>query len=152
MISQTVEYALQAMSSLGSPDGEATTSETIARATRVPQRYLSKVMRELVRAELVKSFRGPHGGFVLARDAQSITLLDIVNAVDPIRRISGCRLEDSTQPRLCPLHQCLDDALAHMEQRFRSTTLASVLSAMHSTRSCRALFAPQAEAPAREPP
>lgn len=150
MISQTIEYALRAMNNLASLEGAATTSETIAKATRVPQAYLSKVMRDLVRADLVRSFRGPHGGFVLAREAGSITLLDIVNAVDPIRRISACPLTNPRHAVLCPLHQCLDDCLAHMEERFRSTTLVSVVSATHGSPDCRALLAPAPKLDTRE--
>ncbi len=150
MISQTIEYALRAMNNLASLKGAATTSEAIARATRVPQAYLSKIMRDLVLADLVRSFRGPHGGFVLARDAGTITLLDIVNAVDPIRRISACPLEDPRHADLCPLHQCLDDCLGHMEERFRSTTLGSVLSATHGATDCRALLAPSQKLDTRE--
>ncbi|MFM9995654.1 MAG: RrF2 family transcriptional regulator [Phycisphaerales bacterium] len=150
MISQTVEYALRAMSYLASLGGTATTSEAIARSTHVPQGYLSKIMRDLVRADLVRSFRGPHGGFVLARDAESITLLDIVSAVDPIRRIAGCPLADPQHAKPCPLHRCLDDALAHMEQRFRSTTLGSVLSTIREAGDCRGLSAPLATGPEKE--
>ena len=106
--------------------------------------------RDLVRADLVKSFRGPHGGFMLARDARSITLLDIVNAVDPIRRIDGCPLEDPRYANLCPLHQCLDDALAHMEQRLRSTTLGCVLGTLREAGSCRSLLSGSPQMPSRE--
>lgn len=127
MISQTIEYALRAMSSLASLKGVATTNEAIATATRIPQAYLSKIMRDLVRADLVRSFRGPHGGFVLAREPDAITLLDIVNAVDPIRRATGCPFEESPDVGPCPLHRCLNEVLAHMEERLRSTLLASVL-------------------------
>lgn len=142
MISQTVEYALRAMCSLASLSGAFATCGDIARATRVPRGYLSKIMSDLVRADLVRSCRGPHGGFVLARDAATITLLDIVNAVDPIRRIAGCPLEDPRHHALCPLHRCLDDAFASMEQRFRSTTLASVLTTFREVSERGALEAP----------
>ena len=147
MISQTIEYALRAMNNLAALGGAATTSEAIATATRIPQAYLSKVMRDLVRAELVKSFRGPRGGFVLARDADSITLLDIVNAVDPIRRMASCPLEDPRHAELCPLHRCLDDVLAHMEQQFRITSLGSVLSMTHGPCACRGPAGSSKEAP-----
>lgn len=142
MISQTIEYALRAMSNLASLGGASATCGQIARATRVPRGYLSKIMSDLVRADLVRSFRGPHGGFVLARDAHTITLLDIVNAVDPIRRIAGCPLEDPPHAALCPLHRCLDDAFASMEQRFRTTTLASVLTTIRQANGCRTLLGP----------
>ncbi|MBL8762751.1 MAG: Rrf2 family transcriptional regulator [Phycisphaerae bacterium] len=144
MISQTIEYALRAMSSLASLRGVASTSEAIATATSIPRAYLSKVMRDLVRAELVRSFRGPHGGFKLAREADAITLLDIVNAVDPIRRAAGCPLEDPLHSGRCPLRRCLDDAVELMEDRLRSTSLGSVLSGLDRTRDHRTHKAPPA--------
>jgi Rrf2 family protein len=147
MVSQTVEYALRAMSHLASLRGVAATCQTISAATRVPQGYLSKIMRDLVCADLVRSFRGPRGGFTLAREPDRITILDIVNAVDPIRRIESCPLENPLHVRLCPLHKCLDDVLAHMEETFRVATLGSVLESACQRGDCRTLFAGPLAAP-----
>lgn len=140
MLSQTVEYALRAMSHLASLRGPSSTCELIAQATRVPQGYLAKVLRDLVSARLVISHRGPGGGFVLAREASSISVLDIVNAVDPIRRIECCPLDNPLHASLCPLHRCLDDALAQIEATFRRTTLRSVLDESGAAGGCKALF------------
>lgn len=125
MISQTVEYALRAMSHLASVHHAATSVE-IAGATKVPHGYLSKIMRDLVCAELVRSFRGRRGGFILARDPGAISVLDIVKAVDPIHRIERCPLDEPLQTTVCPLHRCLDDAVAHIEQSFARATLVGV--------------------------
>lgn len=127
MFSQTVEYALRAMLYLASIDGQAATSKGIARRTRVPSGYLSKLMRDLVLADLVTSFRGPHGGFTLARLPEQISILDVVNAVQPIRRIRRCPLGNPEHTSLCPLHRHLDDALATIEGIFRETSLAELL-------------------------
>jgi len=127
MFSQTVEYALRAMMYLASLDGAPVTSERIASNTRVPPGYLSKVMRDLVLGNLVASFRGPRGGFVLALKPEAITILDVVRAVEPIRRIEKCPLGDPTHVNLCPLHRRLDDALAGIEHTLRQTTLAEML-------------------------
>lgn len=127
MISQSVEYALRAMSHLASLRGVAATCEVISRATRVPKDYLSKIMSDLVRADLVRSFRGPNGGFILSRDPAAISVLDVVNAVDPIRRIERCPVDNPLHVNLCPLHRCVDDALAHVEEAFRRTTLGTVV-------------------------
>lgn len=129
MVSQTVEYALRAMGHLAMLDGIPATAQAIATGTRVPQGYLSKIMRDLVCADLVRSFRGRRGGFVLARPAARITVLDIINAVDPIRRIECCPVGDPLHISLCPMHRCLDDALALMEEKFRGATLVSVVDA-----------------------
>ncbi|MFO0787090.1 MAG: Rrf2 family transcriptional regulator [Phycisphaerales bacterium] len=139
MVSQTVEYALRAMSHLASLH-QAVTSVEIARATKVPHGYLSKVMRDLVCADLVRSFRGRRGGFILAREPAAISVLDIVNAVDPIHRIDHCPLENPLHATLCPLHRCLDDAMAHIEKVFARATLDGVVQAAAQDGCCRSLF------------
>lgn len=128
MISQTVEYALRAAVYLADQAPEPRTTEQIAAVTRVPQAYLSKVLQEMVRAGIVRSQRGIHGGFVLDRPAKKLTILEVVNAVDPIQRIRTCPLGLSSHGlRLCPLHRRLDAALASVESAFDRTTLAEVL-------------------------
>lgn len=108
--------------------GEACTTPQIAEVTMVPASYLAKVLQSLNKAGLVKSQRGLHGGFALARPADSISILDIVNCVDPIRRITTCPLGlASHRTTLCPLHKRLDTALAHVENAFGSCSLADLL-------------------------
>jgi Rrf2 family protein len=127
MLSQTVEYALRAAVYLAGQDGPRTTDQ-VSRATLVPKAYLSKVLQGLVRSGLVHSRRGLGGGMTLARPAGEVTILEVVNAVEPIGRIEACPLGLSSHGvRLCPLHRRLDDALATVEAAFGETTLAEVL-------------------------
>lgn len=128
MISQTVEYALRAVAFLAAAPSEARTTAQIARATRVPPAYLSKVLQSLGRASIVSSQRGLRGGFSLAKDPGELTILEVVNAVDPIQRIRSCPLKLASHGvRLCPLHRRLDDAMAAVEDAFARSTLAEVL-------------------------
>jgi Rrf2 family protein len=127
VISQTVEYALRAIVYLAD-QGEARTNQQIAETTHVPPAYLSKVMQELGRAGLVQSQRGRHGGFTLGKEPKSMTIWEVVQAVEPIQRIRVCPLGlASHRARLCPLHKRLDDALASIEKAFQETTIADVL-------------------------
>ncbi len=139
MLSQTTEYALRAMTCLAQqPDGLLTT-QGIAATARVPGDYLAKVLNGLAQAGLVHSQRGRRGGFMLARPATEVTVLDVVNAVDPIRRISGCPLDKAANghglcehtagdgPQLCPLHQQLDDAMAVVERAFAACRLTDLI-------------------------
>jgi Rrf2 family transcriptional regulator, nitric oxide-sensitive transcriptional repressor len=81
-----------------------------------------------VKAGIVRSQRGIGGGVTLADDPRQVSILDIVNAVDPIQRIKSCPLELVTHgTKLCPLHRRMDAALAAVEKAFRQTTLAEVL-------------------------
>ena len=128
MFSQTVEYALRAMVYLASSGPEPQATGTIATATKVPQAYLVKVLQSLNRAGLVQSQRGVGGGVSLARPPEELTILEVVNAVDPIKRLATCPLGlPSHGANLCPLHRRMDNALAMVEGAFRSTTLAEVL-------------------------
>jgi Rrf2 family protein len=128
MFSQTVEYALRAVVYLASQAPAPRTTEDVARATKVPQAYLAKVLQHLVEKGLVRSQRGVGGGIALARKPEDLTILEVVNAVDPIKRITTCPLDLAAHGvRLCPLHRRVDNALAAVEKAFRSTTLAELL-------------------------
>jgi Rrf2 family transcriptional regulator, nitric oxide-sensitive transcriptional repressor len=128
VISQTVDYALRAVVHLASKASSARTTDEIAEATRVPRAYLSKVMQSLCRAGIVHSQRGIGGGMTLTKSAAELTILEVVNAVEPIQRIRSCPLGLTAHGvRLCPLHKRLDAALATVEQAFQYTTLAEIL-------------------------
>lgn len=131
LVSQTVEYALRAAVWLADHDAGQTTQE-IAEATQVPSSYLSKVLQGLQRAGIVQGRRGAGGGFTLARAAAEISVLEVVQAVDPIHRIETCPLGiPSHGGRLCPLHRKLDDAIGHVTAAFGSTSLAELVAPKH---------------------
>ena len=128
MLTQTVEYALRAIVCLANHAPDPQTNDQLAEVTQVPPAYLAKIMLNLNRAGLVRSQRGPNGGFTLAREPHEVPLLDVVNAVEPMKRFTECPLNiKSHGGRLCPLHRRLDDVLAAAEEAFRNTSLADVL-------------------------
>lgn len=129
MFSQTVEYALRAIVTIAQQDGQPCTARKIAEITQVPSAYLSKLMQGLVRGGVVSSQRGLHGGFLLTKTPETLTILDIVNSVEPLKRIDECPLGiQSHGTDLCPLHRRLDNAIEATEKIFCKTTIADVLS------------------------
>lgn len=95
----------------------------------MPRSYLSKVLQALVHAGLVESKRGLTGGFALARKPEDLTLLEILNAVNPFERIESCPLDLNTHgSELCPLHRRLDQAMDLVQTALEKTTLAELLS------------------------
>jgi Rrf2 family nitric oxide-sensitive transcriptional repressor len=129
MFSQTVEYALRAVVHLAYEAPAARTTAQIAAATRVPRDYLAKILQGLSKKGVVTTQRGVGGGVSLAKEPADLTILDVVNAVEPIERITTCPLGLKAHGvRLCPLHRRVDDALALVESAFGKTTLAEVLS------------------------
>jgi Rrf2 family transcriptional regulator, nitric oxide-sensitive transcriptional repressor len=128
MFSQTVEYALRAVVHLAHQSPAARTTDQIAEATLVPKAYLAKVLQELRRGGVVASQRGVGGGITLVKTPEELTILEVVNAVEPIQRIRTCPLGlESHGMHLCPLHRRVDSALAMVEKAFKQTTLAEVL-------------------------
>src|SRR5688500_12572595 len=124
MFSQTAEYALRAIVVLATDSKKAWTAQEIAAQSMVPQDYLMKVLQALGREGLVTAQRGRGGGFMLRRQPGQITVLDVINTVDPLRRIKYCPLGlKSHNTTLCPLHRKLDDAIRQVEQAFASTTV-----------------------------
>lgn len=128
MISRTVEYALRAIVWLASRRESPQTTRQIAEATQVPLNYLAKVLQTLVEAGIITSQRGLGGGFQLARDPAVLSVLDVVNAVDPLQRIRACPLKLASHSlRLCALHQRLDDAVASVERAFAASKIGELL-------------------------
>jgi Rrf2 family nitric oxide-sensitive transcriptional repressor len=128
MFSNTAEYALRAVVHLAAATEQACTTGEIAEATQVPAGYLSKVLQNLGRAGLVTAQRGPTGGFTLSRSPESITVLNVVNAVDPIQRITKCPLNiPSHAVKLCKLHARLDHAIALVERALGESTIAEMI-------------------------
>ncbi len=128
MISQTAEYALRAVVCLADHDGGPMTTQQVAEKTQVPAGYLSKVLQALARVGLVDSQRGPTGGYTLRGSLDAISVLDVVNTVDPLARITSCPLGLSSHgAELCALHRRLDQAVADVESSFRQSSIADLL-------------------------
>lgn len=127
MFSQTTEYALRAIVYLAeNPSPQKT--EKIASATQIPPAYLSKVLQQLNRAAIVGSQRGLKGGHFLSRKPKKITILEIVNSVEPLQRIKECPLGlPAHKTQLCPLHKKLDEAAALIERSFGNTTVLDLI-------------------------
>lgn len=147
MISQTAEYALRAVVFLGSQVGQPVTTQRVAAATQVPVGYLSKVLQALGKAGLVDAQRGLRGGYILARAPEELTILDVINSVDPLQRITRCPLGvDSHQGTLCSVHRRLDEGIRMVESLFRGTTIHQLLDAQASSENplCKIVIAPDA--------
>lgn len=128
MFSMTTEYALRAAVYLSERHGDVQTAGRVAEATQTPVRYASRVLQLLVEGGLAISQRGPTGGFVLAREPSEITLLDVVQCIEPIQRIRECPLGlREHEQELCPLHKAMDDVAADAEATLGRLTLANVM-------------------------
>ena len=129
MFSHTAEYALRAIVWLAEHNDQGPIgNQLIAEGTKVPTTYLAKILQELVKADLVSSRRGVGGGFELNRDPDVITVLEVVNAVDPIQRYTQCPLKlKSHKKKRCGMHSRLDEAIATVEEVLAASTITDIL-------------------------
>jgi Rrf2 family protein len=123
MFSQTVEYALRAMVQLAADAPAASTTKEIAAKTKVPSAYLAKVLQSMRRAGLIHSRRGVGGGVTLAEAPKDISLLHVIDAVEPLKRARG-----KSRTSASPLQRTLDAALGQVRETFANVSLADMLS------------------------
>ncbi len=96
-ISRKIDYGLRAMVYLASiPADKVVPFREIARQMDVPEDFLAKILKTLVDQGLVRSARGPHGGYALARPAAEISFLDVIEAVEGPVALNVCLDGDDT--------------------------------------------------------
>jgi Rrf2 family nitric oxide-sensitive transcriptional repressor len=127
MISKTAEYALRAVACMAASSGRPLSADYLAEQTKVPRRYLSRVLQDMCADGMVHSRPGPGGGYELRNLPGKITILDIINTVEPIARIKRCPLGLKSHTELCPLHAELDRAYEATEKAFSSVTIQDLL-------------------------
>ncbi|WP_043646689.1 RrF2 family transcriptional regulator [Nocardia thailandica] len=97
-ITARVDYAVRTLLEIAHTDG-VVKAEAISAAQEIPPKVLETVLAELRRAELVRSRRGPDGGYRLARPAAAISVADVIRAVEsPLASVRGQRPEDVRYP------------------------------------------------------
>jgi Rrf2 family protein len=94
-ISERVDNAVRAMAELAVAEGSSAKAEAIARRQDISLKFLLDIFRDLKRAELVRSKRGPDGGFTLSRPPEAISIADIFRAIDgPLADVHDESLRD----------------------------------------------------------
>lgn len=99
-LTRASSYALHAVAYMADQDkNEPVASHVIAKARKIPTRFLLKVLKPLVSARVLLSIKGPNGGYRLAKPANEISLLEILEAVDgPIRGLAPLSGEKKNGP------------------------------------------------------
>jgi Rrf2 family protein len=94
-VTAKVDYALRAAAELAAAGGEPIKREAIAAAQDVPVPFLEQILLAMKRAGIVRTRRGPEGGYWLARPAEEVTLAEVIRAVEgPLANVQGARPED----------------------------------------------------------
>ena len=128
-LSARADYALRAAIELAARDGRVT-ADQLARAQEIPGKFLEAILTHLRRSNIVRSQRGPDGGFWLARPAAEISLAEIIRAIDgQLLGIRGERPENvSYQGPAEPLQRVWIALRANERAVLERVTLADIIS------------------------
>ena len=125
-VSAKADYAARAAAELATASHSPITADRIAEAQDIPVKFLESILLELKHAGIVRSQRGPDGGYSLARPAQDISLADVIRAVDgPLANVRGDRPENMEyRGAAAPLTDVWIAVRAALREILESTSLA----------------------------
>ena len=129
-VSPRADYALRAAIELAAASDRHVTGEQLARAQIIPGTFLESILTHLRRGNIVRSKRGPDGGFWLARPASDISLADVIRAVDgPALGVDGDPQENVNYPGQAePLRRVWIAVRAFGPTVLETVTLADIVS------------------------
>ncbi len=152
LYSNTCEYAIRALTYLAQqPTGELTMLSEITAAQELPRAFLGKILKDLVRTGMLRSARGPTGGYSLARDPAEISLLEIKEAIDGSGDLERCAvgLSPCSDDAPCPLHDAYKPLRTAIRTYLQDTTLAGLAAGLSEK---QVLLAGRAELSTSRPP
>jgi Rrf2 family protein len=130
MFSDTAEYALRATLYIAQQtrDGRAVRAEDVAAALSVPRNYLSKILHVLARNGVLRSARGPAGGFRLAEDPDTVAIHEVIRAFESLEPRS-CILgrAECSDLNPCPAHHRWKRIADGVNSFLRGTTVGDLL-------------------------
>lgn len=104
--------------------------EEVARKENIPRSFLAKIFQQLVRAGLIRSYRGASGGFALLKSSDAITVLEIIEAIEGKLAFQRCGLDEVDKCERvggCALCGLYEQAQDRVKEVFARTTLADLL-------------------------
>jgi len=126
-ITRQADYAVRAVLYLAQigPERRASTSQ-IAQEQQIPPSFLAKIVSQLSVAGLLQTSRGARGGVSLARSAEKISLLEVVEAIDGPILLNECvNNGDCNFGEDCPMRPIWCDAQSELVKRLNTTSFAS---------------------------
>ena len=127
--SRPCQHAIRALVYLATCQGEAPRNvQEIAAAENLPAPALAAVLQNLSRAGLIRSHKGPRGGFALARSPADMTLYQIMEVVDKTHNLFECVLgfEACSAETACPVHDSLMDIREQLRTCLQAVTVADM--------------------------
>ena len=130
--SDTVRYALMALAYLAYNKGRLVKADEIAKAQGIPKPFLSKILHDLAKKDVLHSVKGPKGGFALKVDPNKISMWDVVVLMGEESKFDTCVLMPDkcevyeTDP--CVIHHRWEKLKKRIVEFLKETTIADLIS------------------------
>ena len=128
--SETVKYALLALAYLALNKDRLVKVEEIAEVQKIPKPFLSKIFHKLARERLLRSYKGPTGGFTLAVPPEQITIMDVIRCLDEDYKLDYCALRpgkcEEWQVSPCGVHEKWTHLREVILDYLKTTTIAQL--------------------------
>ena len=123
-LSKRADYGLIALKHLALHDRQAYSAPQIARTYNIPSELMAKVLQKLVRKGLLMSHSGPNGGYELARNADAISVIEVLEALEGPLLLTPCEAaDDCEQLQLCSIK----DPLRNIKQKMVSVLVDTTI-------------------------
>ena len=135
--SRSAEYAIRAFVHLAQvPEGKYQMVKNIAEQEDIPAHFLAKILQQLARKGLLRSSKGPTGGFSLRVPASDVTMLDIVEALDGLQDYQRCAsgLAECTDEMPCSMHDSWKALRQRIMDYLGGNTIADLAKALDEKR------------------
>jgi Rrf2 family transcriptional regulator, iron-sulfur cluster assembly transcription factor len=135
--SRSAEYAIRAFVHLAQvPEGKYAMVKNIAEQEEIPAHFLAKILQQLARKGLLRSSKGPTGGFALRVPAEEVRLVDIVEALDGLTPYQQCAsgLSECSDDMPCPMHDSWKALRSRIMDYLGRNTIADLAKALEQKR------------------
>lgn len=127
-LSKTSKYAFRILGHMAKDEKALYSAQELHRETKVPERYLRRLLTDLSKSGFISSVQGRQGGFAFARDISGIYLSEVVESIDGLESINGCILgyETCAFEHRCPMHEIWEETKLKILKTLKTTSLQNI--------------------------
>jgi len=135
-ITRETDYAMRCVLYLSGQPDKVVMVDEISREMATPKSFLAKILQKLVKAGVVRSFRGVKGGFQLNRQPKDINLLDVIEAIEGVVALNACAVDSSVCgfSSTCGVHAVWVKLRGEVNELLRNNNFADIAEATKISR------------------
>jgi Rrf2 family protein len=129
LFTKTTEYALRVLICIAKSDSQLLSANHLHEKLDIPYKYLTRIMTDLSKKNLLLSVKGRDGGFKLIRPSEQIMVSDIIDAVEGMERFNSCILgfQECSSDHPCAMHSVWEQNKINLLHTFKTTSLFDMI-------------------------